>query len=126
MDKIKKAYNLEEYNKAIEELYSHKRYSRYQDIENDTSEFIGVDWEITNLEELKDPKLKEIVQPSILKEVIELFGEYCKEKHSMIPEGFLKGLLVIEEDNYWILEDAGETHYLTCVGDIECKYPNTN
>lgn len=49
MDKIKKAYNLEEYNKGIEELYSHKRYSRYQDIENDTSEFIGVDWEITNL-----------------------------------------------------------------------------
>jgi hypothetical protein len=44
----------------------------------------------------------------------------------MIPEGFLKGLLVTEEDNYWILEDAGETHYLACVGDIECKYLNTN
>jgi hypothetical protein len=126
MGKIKKAYNLEEYNKAIEELYSHKRYSRYQDIENDTSEFIGVDWEITNLEELKDPKLKEIVQPSILEEVIELFGEYCKDKHSIEYEGFLKGLLVTEEDNYWILEDAGEKHYLTCVGGIECKYPNTN
>lgn len=126
MAKIKKVYNLRDYNKAIEDLYSHNRYSRYQDTEDNTSEFIGVDWEITNLEELKDPELKKIVQQSILDDAINLFGNYCKDKDSIQYEGFLKGLLITEEDNYWILEDAGETHYLTCVGGIECKYPNTN
>lgn len=126
MAKIKKVYSLRDYNKAIEDLLSHNRYSRYQDIKDDTSEFIGVDWEITNLEELKDPELKEIVQQPILDDAISLFGNYCKDKHSIRYEGFLRGLLVTEEDNYWILEDAGETHYLSCVGGIECKYPNTN
>jgi len=125
MGKIKKVETLEQYNKAIEELFNHGRYSRYDKDEDNTYEFIGVDWEITNLEQLKDPRLQKVVQPCIIEDAIKLYGEYCKSSDSLDYEGFLKGLLVTEEDVYWILKDAGETHYLTCVGGIECKYPNT-
>ena len=119
---IKKVKTLKDYRNVIDNLVKRKIFSRYTVMSPEG--MIGVDWNITDLYELKHLKTENTpIQQCILDEAITLFGKWCKDKHATEPLGILEGLLLTEEDVYWILNNNGTKHYLTCVGGIE-EYEN--
>lgn len=119
---VKKVKSLKDYRNAIDNLIKRKIFSRYTVMSPEG--MIGVDWNVTDLHELKHLRtVNTPIQQCILDEAIFLFGKWCKDKHSKHPQGILEGLQITEEDVYWILNDNGTKHYLTCVGDIE-EYEN--
>lgn len=115
---IKKVKSLKDYNKAIDNLVKRKIFSRYH---CDCPEgMIGVDWNITDLDELN--QLKSINTPipqMVLDDIIALFGTSCEYflGHSRC-HGILEGIQVTEEDVYWILNNNGIKHYITCLSNI--------
>ena len=115
---IKKVKSLKEYNKAIDNLVKRKIFSRYH---CDSPEgMIGVDWNITDLDELE--QLKNVNTPipqGPLDTIIALFGKTCEYFEGRFPyKGILEGIQITEEDVYWILNTNGTKHYITCLSNI--------
>lgn len=109
----------EEYKEASKKLTG-TRWTSNKKAFGDPDTIVGISWEITDPEIMKDSKVREIFGTNfcICDEFIKYNNKICSVVDG-ITVGILKGIEITEEDFYYIIKTDEGTKHCSCVGNIE-------